>query len=185
MALTPSNMLPLGTKAPAFSLPDTISGKTLTLAQLQSDKATVIMFLCNHCPYVKYVQEQLVALANDYIPRGVAFIAISSNDVVNYPDDAPDKMKETAKKAGYSFPYLFDETQDVARAYKAACTPDFYLFDKEMKCAYRGQLDDARPGNGRPLTGADLRVAIDALLNGQKPNAQQKPSMGCNIKWKV
>lgn len=185
MALTPSNMLPLGTKAPAFSLPDTISGKTLNLSQLQSEKATVIMFLCNHCPYVKYVQEQLVTLANDYIPRGVAFIAISSNDVVNYPDDAPEKMKETAKKARYPFPYLFDETQDVARAYKAACTPDFYLFDKEMKCAYRGQLDDARPGNGRPLTGADLRAAIAALLSGQQPKAQQKPSMGCNIKWKV
>ena len=185
MALTPSTMLPLGTKAPDFSLPDTVVGKILTLAQVQSNKPTVIMFICNHCPYVKHVLEPLVKLANEYRPRGVSFVAISSNDVVNYPDDAPDKMKETARKLQFPFPYLFDETQEVARAYKAACTPDFYLFDKDVKCAYRGQLDDSRPGNDIPVTGKDLRNAIDALLNGQSPSAQQKPSMGCNIKWKA
>ncbi|MEM1405328.1 MAG: thioredoxin family protein [Bacteroidota bacterium] len=184
MALTPSNMLPLGTEAPFFKLPDTISGKTLTWDELQSDVATVIMFICNHCPYVKHIQQELVKLAEDYIPEGVKFIAISSNDVDNYPEDAPELMHDEAKKWGYPFPYLYDETQAVARAYDAACTPDFYIFDKENKLVYRGQLDSSRPGNEKPLTGADMRSALDDLLKGNPISENQIPSQGCNIKWR-
>ncbi len=184
MALTPSVMIPLGSKAPSFSLPDTVSGKILSLDNLRSAKATVIMFICNHCPYVVHVNEGLVQLANDYLPKGVSFIAISSNDVINYPDDAPEKMKETAKKIGYPFPYLYDESQEVARAYDAACTPDFYIYDKELRLAYRGQLDDSRPSNGLPVTGKDMRNALDLLLAGKVVPAEQRPSIGCNIKWK-
>lgn len=184
MAMTPSKMIPLGTVAPNFSLPDVVSGKVLSLDQLKSDLATVVMFICNHCPFVKHVQQQLVSLALDYQPKGVSFVAISSNDVGSYPDDAPDKMKLEAERAGYTFPYLYDESQDVARAYQAACTPDFYLFDKELKCVYRGQLDDSRPGNNIPVTGSDLRGALDAVLTGQPVQSQQKPSVGCNVKWK-
>lgn len=184
MALTPSVMIPLGSKAPAFSLPDTVSGKILSLNELQSEKATVIMFICNHCPYVVHVNEGLVKLANDYIQRGVSFIAISSNDVINYPDDSPEKMKENAKKLAYPFPYLYDGSQEVARAYDAACTPDFYIYDKELKLAYRGQLDDSRPSNGLPVTGKDMRTALDLLLAGKNVRAEQRPSIGCNIKWK-
>ncbi len=184
MAAVPSKMIPLGTRAPDFSLPDTISGKTLSLSELKSQKATVIMFICNHCPYVQHVNHELVRLANDYIPKGVAFIAISSNDAAQYPDDAPDKMKEVAQQLGYSFPYLYDESQEVARAYDAACTPDIYIFDKNLKLAYRGQLDDSRPGNGVPVTGKDVRAALDNLLLGKPVSADQKPSIGCNIKWK-
>lgn len=185
MAATPSKMIPLGSTAPDFSLPDTVSGKKMSLKQLTSDKATVIMFICNHCPYVQHVNHELVRLANDYIPKGVAFIAISSNDVAQYPDDAPDKMKEMAKKLGYPFPYLYDESQEAARAYDAACTPDFYIYDKNMKLVYRGQLDDSRPGNNIPVTGADVRTALDNLLAGKPVRAAQKPSIGCNIKWKI
>ena len=185
MARTPSNMLPLGTLAPSFTLPDTTNGKTVSLADLKSDKATVIMFICNHCPFVKHVDEQLVALANDYQAKGVSFIAISSNDVENYPQDGPELMKEEAEKLGYPFPYLYDETQEVAKDYDAACTPDFYIFDGDLKCAYRGQLDDSRPGNGRPVTGADIRAALDDILAGKEVAAMQIPSLGCNIKWKA
>ncbi len=179
-----SNMLQIGTKAPKFTLPDTISGKNLNLDQLQSTQATLVMFLCNHCPYVKHVNEGLVKLANDYIDKGVSFIAISSNDVKNYPQDAPDKMKKVAELEKYPFPYLYDESQDVAKAYKAACTPDFFLFDGEMKLVYRGQMDDSRPSNEKPVTGSDLRKAIDLVLDGKDVTEKQIPSIGCGIKWK-
>lgn len=184
MALTPSNMLPLGTEAPGFRLPDVISDSERSLEELSSDKATVVMFICNHCPYVKHVQKGLVELANDYIPRGVSFIAINSNDVNKYPDDSPENMKKVAGELGYPFPYLFDETQEVARAYDAACTPDFYVFDKGMRLVYRGQMDDSRPGNGKPVMGKDLRAALDNVLAGQPVSDEQQPSIGCNIKWK-
>ncbi len=185
MARTPSNMMPLGTIAPDFTLLNTVTGETVTLSDLKSDIATVIMFICNHCPYVKHVQDELVKLANDYQAKGVSFIAISANDAVNYPDDSPDNMKIVAQQLGYSFPYLYDETQEVAKAYQAACTPDFYIFDKDLKCAYRGQLDDARPKNNTPVTGKDIRAALEAILTGQAVNSDQKPSIGCNIKWKA
>ncbi|MGE3920373.1 MAG: thioredoxin family protein [Gammaproteobacteria bacterium] len=184
MALTPSNMLPLGTKAPDFTLFDTITHQTKSLDELKSDNGTLIMFICNHCPFVKHVQHELVQLANDYIPKGIAFIAISANDAINYPDDNPQNMEKVAKELGYPFPYLYDESQNVAKQYDAACTPDFYLFDKQLLCVYRGQLDDSRPGNDIPVTGSDLRAAIDNLLAGKPINSEQKPSMGCNIKWK-
>lgn len=184
MARTPSNMLPLGTPAPEFKLTDTVSGKELSLNDVKSDKATVIMFICNHCPFVKHVDEGIVAVAKDYQAKGVSFVAISSNDVENYPQDAPNLMKEEAEKVGYSFPYLYDETQEVAKAYDAACTPDFYVFDGDLKCAYRGQLDDSRPGNDKPVTGKDLRAALDEILEGKEVSAPQLPSLGCNIKWK-
>lgn len=184
MAATPSNMLALGTIAPDFNLLDTISGKTVSLQELKSDKATVILFICNHCPFVKHVDEGIVSLANGYQLKGVKFIAISSNDVENYPQDGPELMKVEAEKVGYSFPYLYDATQEVAKAYEAACTPDFYVFDGDLKCAYRGQLDDSRPGNGKPVTGKDLRAALDEILDGKPVSAPQFPSIGCNIKWK-
>ncbi len=185
MAFTESNMLPLGTTAPDFTLPDTVSGQTVMLADVAAGKeALVVMFLCNHCPYVIHVNPEIVRLANDYIGKGVGFVAISSNDVANYPDDAPDKMKIVAAQAGYPFPYLYDETQAVARAYDAACTPDFYVFDKKNRLAYRGRLDASRPNSGTPLTGRDLRAALDAVLAGHLPPEPQYPSGGCNIKWK-
>ena len=184
MALTPSNMLPLGTHAPAFSLPDTVSGKTLSLDSLKGGRGTLVMFICNHCPYVKHVNAELVRVAKDYGERGVGFIAISSNDVAGYPDDAPDRMQSTAKQFGYPFPYLYDKSQDVARAYRAACTPDLYLFDPELSLVYRGQLDGSRPGKGEP-DGRDLRGALDALLSGKSIDPDQKPSVGCNIKWRA
>lgn len=185
MALTPSNMIPLGSTAPAFTLPDTVSEKKLSLSGLKSDKATVIMFICNHCPFVKHVNEELVKLAGDYMKKGVAFIAISSNNVETHPEDSPDKMKEAAQQLGYPFPYLYDETQQVAKAYDAACTPDFYIYDGDMKLVYRGQLDDSRPSNGKPVTGADMRNALDCILSGKPVPADQKVSIGCNIKWKT
>ncbi len=185
MAATPSVMLPLGTEAPNFSLPDTVSGKIMSFDEVKGDKGTLVMFICNHCPYVKHVNEELVHLAKDYMSRGIGFVAISANDVERYPDDAPDRMKETALKLGYPFPYLYDESQETARAYQAACTPDFFLFDNAKKLVYRGQLDDSRPGNGIPVTGKDLRRAMDWLLEGKTvPEAEQKPSIGCSIKWK-
>lgn len=184
MVLTPSNMLPLGTKAPEFKLWDVISNKDLSLQELRSDIATVVMFICNHCPYVKHVQKGLIELANDYVPKGVSFIAICSNDVENYPDDSPENMRAVAKRLGYPFPYLFDESQDVARAYDAQCTPDFYIFDKDLKCVYRGQMDDSRPGNEKPVTGKDIRDALDNILSGKPVTERQYPSIGCNIKWK-
>jgi len=184
MARTPSNMLPIGTKAPDFSLPDTISNAVLNLNQLKGDTGTVIMFICNHCPFVIHVNPQLVDLAHTYTEKGIGFIAISSNDAINYPQDAPEQMTLHAKKENYPFPYLYDESQDVAKAYDAACTPDFYVFDSALKLTYRGQLDDSRPGNGTPVTGQDIRHALDNLISGKAHTAIQKPSIGCNIKWK-
>lgn len=184
MAFTESTMLPLGTKAPGFTLPDTVSGTTKSMDELFSDVATVVMFLCNHCPYVKHVNEEIVRLAKDYQTKGVRFIAISSNDVENYPQDSPEKMKAVAEQEGYPFPYLYDETQEVARGYDAACTPDFYVFDGSRELFYRGRLDSSRPGNDDPLTGKDLRAAIDAVLANQPAPEPQYPSGGCNIKWK-
>ncbi|HTY88238.1 MAG TPA: thioredoxin family protein [Candidatus Acidoferrum sp.] len=183
MALTPSTMLPLGTAAPDFKLPDT-NGKIVALADFKSQRALLVVFLCNHCPYVKHIRAGLAQLARDYQPRGVGIVGINANDVANYPEDSPARMKEEVKSAGYLFPYLYDETQAVAKAYRAACTPDFYLFSQEQKLVYRGQLDDSRPGNGVPVTGKDLRAALDAVLAGQPVPPDQKPSIGCNIKWK-
>lgn len=183
MSLVESNMLPLGTIAPNFTLPDTVSDEMITLSDIISDKATVIMFLCNHCPYVIHVNEELVRLAADYQAKGVAFIAISSNDVVNYPQDSPELMKVHAAETGYNFPYLYDASQAVARAYDAACTPDFYVFNGSHQLAYRGRLDDSRPHSGTPLSGRDLRGAIDAVLANKVVSSVQYPSAGCNIKW--
>lgn len=186
MALTPSSMqLTLGGQAPQFTLPDTVTGKTMSLAQLKSDIATVIMFICNHCPFVEYIEQELVRLARDYQSKNISFIAISSNDIEHYPEDAPDKMQEYAQRLGFTFPYLYDETQQVARAYYAACTPDFYIFDKDLRCVYRGQLDDSRPGNNIPVSGKDIRMALDNILTGKPVMADQRPSIGCNIKWKT
>lgn len=185
MALTPSNMLPLSTKAPQFNLPDTVSGKTISLKDIsQGMKATVVMFICNHCPYVIHVNEEIVRLSNEYLEKEVGFVAISSNDVMNYPQDSPERMKEFAEELGYRFPYLYDETQEVAKAYDAACTPDFYVFDKDELLVYRGRLDGSRPNSGIPLTGEDLRAALDAVLRGITVEEKQYPSAGCNIKWK-
>ena len=184
MAQTPTTQIPLGFTAPSFSLPDTISGKIKSLEELKSGKATVIMFICNHCPFVLHVKDELVKLANDYIPKGISFIAISSNDVGKYPQDGPEMMKDFAAVNKFPFPYLYDETQDVARAYSAACTPDLNIFDGELKCVYCGQLDDSRPSNGKPVTGKDIREALDNLLAGKPVSDDQKPSIGCNIKWK-
>lgn len=184
MAVTPSNMLPLGTIAPQFTLLDTRSGKELTLDELKSDKATVIMFICNHCPYVKHIQDELVDFVKTYQDKGVSFIAINSNDIENYPADAPDKMTLEARIHGYTFPYLFDETQTVAKAYQAACTPDFYVFNHQLECVYRGRFDAATPGNTQPVNGNDLKNALDAILAGKKVDDDQQPSVGCNIKWK-
>ena len=184
MAETPSKMNELGFTAPEFKLFDTVSDEFKTLEELKSDRATVIMFICDHCPFVKHVNHELVNVANEYIPKGASFIAISSNDAESYPEDGPSKMKEYAKKLKYPFPYLYDETQDIARAYDAACTPDFFIFDQKLKCVYRGQLDDSRPSNGKPVTGKDLRNALDAVLAGKEVSKDQRPSIGCNIKWK-
>lgn len=184
MAATETIRIPLGFPAPDFTLPDTVSGKILSLNDLKGEHATVIMFICNHCPYVKHVNSQLVQLAKDYQPKGIAFIAISSNDVEKYPQDGPELMKENALQEGYPFPYLYDETQEVAKAYHAACTPDFSIFDADLRCVYRGQLDDSRPKNDSISDGKDIRAALDAILNQQPVSAQQMPSLGCNIKWK-
>jgi peroxiredoxin len=177
-------MLPLGVDAPDFSLPDTVSGEQADLQSLKGEQATVVMFICNHCPYVKHIREELVNLASDYADNGVALIAISSNDVANYPEDSPEMMREEARKWGYTFPYLYDETQDIARAYHAACTPDFYIFDQALKLVYRGRLDESTPGNDHPLSGKDIRRALDDMINGNPVSQDQFPSMGCNIKWK-
>lgn len=184
MAATETIRIPLGFKAPDFTLLDTVSDQQLSLNELKGEKATVIMFICNHCPYVKHVNAQLVQLANDYVSKGIAFIAISSNDVVNYPQDAPDLMKENAKTEKYPFPYLYDETQEIAKAYHAACTPDFSIFDKDLLCVYRGQLDDSRPKIDSVPDGKDIRAALDNILNGSPVAEKQVPSLGCNIKWK-
>lgn len=183
MAATPSTMLPLGTQAPDFSLPDASDGHKVTLADAKG-KPLLAMFICNHCPFVKHVRDQLAAIGREYQAKGFAVVAVSSNDAEKYPDDAPDKMKQEASDAGYTFPYLFDQSQDVAKAYRAACTPDFYVFDADHRLVYRGQLDDSRPKNGKPVTGSDLRAAMDAVLAGRPVPEPQQPSIGCNIKWK-
>jgi len=184
MAQTPSNMLPLGTVAPSFRLLDTTTDKTISLEEAKGKVATLVIFICNHCPFVLHVNNELVKLGNDYKDKGIGFIAISSNDVKNYPQDSPELMKVEAKKLGYPFPYLYDESQEVAKAYDATCTPDFFLFDSGMKLVYRGQLDDSRPSLEKPVTGRDIRSAIDAILKDEEINPNQIPSMGCNIKWK-
>jgi peroxiredoxin len=184
MALTESNEFKLGTKAPDFTLVNTIDEKEYTLHQLKGSKGTVIMFICNHCPFVIHVNSELVKMANEFQEKGINFIAISSNEIENYPQDAPKFMKEVAENLNYPFPYLFDETQEVAKAYDAACTPDFYVFDSDLKAVYHGQLDDSRPGNSASLNGKDIRNTINYLLKGKAPDKNQKPSMGCGIKWK-
>jgi len=183
MSLTPSTMLPLGTSAPDFRLPDT-NGKMVSPADFKDAKALLVLFICNHCPYVKLIRHGLAQLGRDYLPRGVAIVAISSNDVATHPGDSPAEMKREAAAIGYTFPYLYDETQAVAKAYRAACTPDVFLFDGARKLVYRGQFDDSRPGNGVPVTGRDLRAALEALLAGKPVSPAQKPGIGCNIKWK-
>lgn len=184
MALTESNMLPLGTEAPNFTLPDTVSGKNMSWSDIATDKATVVMFICNHCPYVIHVNPEIKRLTDEYAAKGVGFVAISSNDVANYPADAPHLMTKLVQDEGFNFPYLYDESQEVAKAYDAACTPDFYVFDGEKKLAYRGRLDDSRPNSGIALTGKDLREALDTVLSGGTVSERQYPSAGCNIKWK-
>jgi peroxiredoxin len=184
MALTESNMLGLNTKAPDFTLPNTLSGNNLSLSEAKGKTGTVIIFSCNHCPFVIHVNDELIATANDYKSKGINFVLISSNDVENYPQDSPEKMKALGEKLGYPFPYLYDESQEVAKAYDAACTPDIYLFDNDLNLYYRGRLDGSRPGNDIPLSGTDLRNAIDNLLDQKEPPSIQYPSAGCNIKWK-
>lgn len=178
-----SNMLPLGTRAPHFALPDT-DGRIVSLDDFSGAPALLVMFICNHCPYVKHVRKELARIGRDYASRGVGIVAINSNDATQYPDDSPEMMKLEQEAAGYTFPYLFDESQEVARAYDAACTPDFYVFDGDRKLVYRGQLDDSRPSNDRPVTGADLRAALDAVLAGRPVPEIQRPSLGCSIKWR-
>ncbi|MFN8624917.1 MAG: thioredoxin family protein [Candidatus Binatia bacterium] len=184
MAETPSTMAPLGTAAPDFELRDT-TGKLVSARDLRAAPALLVMFICNHCPFVKHIRTALAQFAEEYQCRGVAIVAINSNDAKSYPDDGPAKMAEEVRRAGYTFPYLYDETQGVATAYGAACTPDFFLFDRERRLVYRGQFDDSRPSNNRPVTGADLRAACDAVLAGRAVAADQKASIGCNIKWKA
>ena len=183
MALTPSTMLPLGTIAPGFRLPDT-DGKTVSLDDFKGAPALLVAFICNHCPYVKHVRHELARLGKEYQGKGVAVVGISANDVTTHPDDSPKKMAKEKAEVGYTFPYLYDETQQVALAYKAACTPDFYVFNKDQKLVYRGQMDGSRPGNPIPVTGKDLRSALDAVLAGKPVSDNQQPSLGCNIKWK-
>ena len=183
MAVTASKMLTLGTPAPNFSLPD-IEGNIVSLADFEESPALLVIFMCNHCPFVKHVLSDLVRLAKDYQAKGVAVVGINSNDVANYPEDSPEMMAKLVEEPGFTFPYLYDETQEVAKAYQAACTPDFFLFDKKSKLAYRGQMDDSRPGNNIPITGLDLIKAMNAVLVGREVSTEQKPSIGCNIKWK-
>jgi peroxiredoxin len=177
-------MIPLGSKAPDFSLPDVVKGLSRSLQQMKGEKATLIAFICNHCPFVKHINPQLVRLANEYSTKGVSVIAISSNDIVQYPEDGPESMKMVAKKLGYTFPYLYDESQEVAKAYNAVCTPDFFIYDSGLRLIYRGQLDDSRPGNEIPVSGKDIRTALGATIKGEPVPSFQKPSIGCNIKWK-
>ena len=185
MAVTPSTMLELGTPAPDFKLPEPATGRQVSLSDFKDASALLVVFMCNHCPYVKHVQRQMSDMIKTYQREGLAAVGISSNDVSTHPDDGPEQMAAEAKRLGYTFPYLYDESQAVAKAYRAACTPDIYLFDRERKLVYRGQFDDSRPGSNRPVTGSDLRAAITAVLAGKQPSAEQKPSMGCNIKWKT
>lgn len=182
MVKTASTMLPLGTPAPDFSLPN-VDGKTVSLSDFASAKGLVVIFMCNHCPFVKHLRSALAEIGKEFLARGVAVVGVSSNDISGYPDDSPAKMIEEHRSAGYSFPYLYDATQAVATAYKAACTPDFYVFDSDKTLVYRGQFDSSRPGNDVPVTGSDLRAAVDAMLAGKPPLPTQRPSIGCNIKW--
>ena len=182
--LVESTMKQLGSDAPDFKLPDTISGNVISMSDVKGEAATVVMFICNHCPFVKHVNTQLVQLANDYADKGVSFVGISANDANDYPEDSPEMMKEYAEKLGYSFPYLYDESQETAQAYGAVCTPDFFVYDKDLKLAYRGRIDGATPSNDTPNDGQDMRSALDAILAGDSPTEQQHPSMGCSIKWK-
>jgi peroxiredoxin len=184
MSETPSRMIELGTTAPDFFLPDTVRGQKVSLKTFGGKKAVLVMFICPHCPFVKHVQNELASLGRDYAEREVGIVAISSNDAESYPEDSPPRLKEMAERLGFSFPFCYDENQEIARAYGAACTPDFFLFDASRRLVYRGQLDDSRPGNGVPVTGIDLRRAMDAVLANLPVNANQKPSIGCNIKWK-
>lgn len=178
-------MIPLGQPAPAFELPDTIDGKTKTFTELRhSNKATVVAFICNHCPFVIHILDEFLQLAREYRDKGIGFVAISSNSVESHPQDGPDKMKELAREKNFPFPYLYDESQEVAKAFGATCTPDIFVYDSQNKLAYRGQFDDSRPGNDKPVNGADLRAALDSLLEGKAPGPEQRPSIGCNIKWK-
>ena len=184
MAKTLSTMLELGTGAPAFSLPDVVSGQTISLDTFKNKKALLVMFICRHCPYVKHVEGELARLGRDYAEGDVGIVAISANDAGNYPDDAPESLREMAQELGFAFPYCYDESQQTARAYDAACTPDFFLFNRDRRLVYRGQLDDSRPQSGKPVTGRDLRAALDAVLADRDVDPQQMPSLGCNIKWK-
>jgi peroxiredoxin len=184
MTITLSRMIPLGTKAPDFTLRDVVSGKTLSLSQLKSEKAIVVMFICAHCPFVRHIIRDLVKLANQYIPKGISFITISSNDAESYPMDSPENLKKQAEEFAFPFPYFYDSTQEIARAYGAECTPDFFVFDSRLHCIYRGQFDDSRPGNQIPVTGNDLKSALDSILEEKPVSEIQKPNTGCNIKWK-
>jgi peroxiredoxin len=184
MVRTLSTMLELGTKAPDFNLSDVVTGKKISLASFEDKKALLVMFICRHCPYVKHVQSEIAKLGKDYSGTGLGIVAISSNDAKEYPDDSPEGLREMARELGFDFPYCHDETQEVAKAYTAACTPDLFLFDKKRELVYRGQLDDSRPQSGIPVTGRDLRAAIDAVLNDKAVDSNQRPSLGCNIKWK-
>ncbi len=184
MSRTPSNMIPLGTVAPNFELFDTVSKTNLSLQNLKGENATVIFFICNHCPFVIHVNEELVRIGNDYKDKGISFLAISSNDVINYPQDSPELMYKVAMELKYPFPYLYDESQEIAKLFDAACTPDSYVFDKNLQLTYRGQLDESRPGNGIPVTGKDIRHALECEIKGESNTSIQKPSIGCNIKWK-
>ncbi|MEH2308683.1 thioredoxin family protein [Nostoc sp.] len=184
MALTASTMLPLRTKAPDFNLPEVVSGKATSLSTFADKKALLVMFICRHCPFVKHIQQELVQLGKDYFTSDLAIVAISANDAKNYPDDAPESLQAFATEQGFNFTLCYDESQETAKAYTAACTPDFFVFDDQRKLVYRGQLDDSRPSNGKPVTGADLRAAIEAVLAGKPVTSDQKPSVGCNIKWK-
>jgi peroxiredoxin len=184
MAQKRSSMVSLGTKAPQFSLPDT-QGKRVSSDDFKGAPALLVAFICSHCPYVRRIRPGFAQLAKEYQKRGVAVVAISSNDAVSYPEDGPEKMAQEAQRAAYTFPYLYDKTQKVARAFQAACTPDFFLFDRQQRLVYRGQFDDSRPGNGHPVSGADLRAALDAVLAGHAVSENQKPSIGCNIKWRT
>ena len=185
MAATPSTMISLGTQASPFALRDPATGKILSLDDVKGEKGLLAMFICNHCPFVKYVASESACIGHVYMQKGLGVVAIDSNDVESYPDDSPEKMVEEAELRGYPFPYLYDETQEVARAYDAACTPDFLLYDANLSLVYRGQLDDSRPGNDLPVTGGDIRGAIESLLAGESISSDQKPSIGCNIKWKT
>ncbi len=184
MVQTPSTMLALGTSVPAFSLPDVVSGKTVSLDDFASKKALLVMFICRHCPYVKHVQREIARIGRDYAAKDVGIVAISANDAGTYPEDAPQSLKEMAEELDFRFPFLYDDSQDVAKAYTAACTPDFFVFDENRKLVYRGQLDGSRPGNDVPVSGKDLRSALDAVLADEPVNPDQRPSLGCNIKWK-